>query len=460
MENTAPAPPKVALWNNPTFRAVFYQLVVLAACVGAVVFFFVNTFNNLKQRGISSGFGFMSNEAGFGISEVIPIPKLEGGFLVFLATLAVCVAATWGLTKVYARKGRRLGDSMTGVALGLFVLVGIPAIALFLTAGSFSADVYTEASNYRIALLTGLFNTLKLSAVGCVLATLLGLIVGIGRLSSNWLISRLALLYVETIRNIPLLLQLFFWYKAVLRAMPDVDQSIKLAGVITLNNRGVFLPGPEPRGALPEFLAAIVFALMLGWLWANYARLTQEKTGRQLPVLYPILALLVVLPGLAWAVFGTPLEFTYPKLEGFNFTGGLVLSPEYAAMLLGLVLYTAAFISEIIRAGILAISKGQREAAAAVGLRSGQAMRLVILPQALRVMIPPMTSQYLNLTKNSSLGVAIAYPELVSVGGTILNQSGQAIEIIAVTMAVYLSVSLLISLGMNLYNSKVRLIER
>jgi general L-amino acid transport system permease protein len=453
-------PPKVALWNNPTFRALIYQALVLGGCVAAVAYFFHNTFTNLKQRGISSGFGFLSNEAGFGISEVLPIPKFEGGLPIFLGTFAACVLAIWGLRRAYRRRGRKLGDSLAGLALALGILVGIPAIVLFATAGLFSAESYTEASNYRVALLTGLLNTLKISAVGCVLATLLGLIVGLARLSGNYLVSRLALAYVEIIRNIPLLLQLFFWYKAVLRAMPEVEQSLTIGGFITLNNRGVFLPGPEPRGALPEFLAAILAALMLSWLWAQQARLIRERTGRQLPVLYPCAALLAALPALAWLLFGAPFELTYPKLEGFNFSGGLVLSPEYAAMLLGLVLYTASFIAEIVRSGISAISKGQREAAASLGLRSGQAMRLVILPQALRVMVPPMTSQFLNLTKNSSLGVAIAYPELVSVGGTILNQSGQAIEIIAITMAVYLSISLLISTGMNWYNARVRLIER
>ncbi len=460
MLNPAYAPPKVALWNNPFFRALLYQALVLGACVGAVVYFFINTFHNLKQRGISSGFGFLSNEAGFGISEVVPVPRLEGGFLVFLITLAVCILATWTVSSAYKRRGRKLGDSLPGLALGIVMLVGIPAASLFLTAGLFTADTYTEASNYRIALLTGLLNTLRLSAVGCVLATIIGLIVGVSRLSSNYLVSRLALAYVEIIRNVPLLLQLFFWYKAVLRAMPDVDQSLKIGGFITLNNRGVYLPGPEPREGVGYFMAAILVALMLSWLWIQRARLVQEGTGRQLPVFYPVLGLLIAIPGAAWAVFGTPFEFTYPKLEGFNFVGGVVLSPEYAAMLLGLVLYTAAFISEIVRSGITAISRGQREAAGALALRPIQALRLVILPQALRVMIPPMTSQYLNLTKNSSLGVAIAYPELVSVSGTILNQSGQAIEIIALTMAVYLSISLLISLAMNWYNARSRLIER
>jgi len=460
VENATGAPPKVAIWNNPVFRALLYQGIVLAAFVAVVIFFFVNTFNNLKQRGISSGFGFLGNEAGFSISEVIAIPRMEGGFPIFVLTVALCIAATWGLSSAYKRRGRRLGDSMAGLSLGLAILVGIPAVVLFITAGSFTAQTFTEASSYRIALITGLLNTLKVSAISCVLATIIGLLVGIARLSGNWLISRLALLYVETIRNIPLLLQLFFWYTAVLRSLPDVDKSLKIGGFITLNNRGVFLPGPEPRDALPEFLAAILIALAAGWLWRQQARLIQERTGRQMPVLYPALGLLVLLPGASWLLFGTPFELTYPKLEGFNFTGGFTLSPEFAAMLLGLVLYTASFIAEIVRSGISAIPKGQREAAGAVGLKAGQSMRLVILPQALRVIIPPLTSQYLNLTKNSSLGVAIAYPELVSVGGTILNQSGQAIEIIAITMAVYLTISLLISLGMNWYNARVRLIER
>jgi general L-amino acid transport system permease protein len=460
VDPTAAAPHKVALWNNPSFRALLYQGLVLSACVAAVVFFFVNTFDNLKQRGISSGFGFLGNEAGFGISEAVPIPRLEDGFLAFILTVVLCILATWGLSAVYRRNGRVLGDSVAGLSLGMTMLVGVPAVVLFATAGNFTAIAYSEASTYRVALVTGLLNTLKLSAIGCVLATLVGLIVGIARLSGNWLIGRLALMYVDVVRNIPLLLQLFFWYKAVLRAMPDVERSFNIGGIVTLNNRGVFLPGPEPREALPQFLAAILVALMLGWLWSQRSRLIRERTGRQVPVLYPVLGLLVVLPAGAWLVFGTPFELTVPKLEGFNFTGGLALSPEFAAMLLGLVLYTAAFIAEIVRSGIAAVSKGQREAAMAVGLRPAQAMRLVILPQALRVIVPPMTSQYLNLTKNSSLGVAIAFPELVSVGGTILNQSGQAIEIVAITMAVYLSISLLISLGMNWYNAKVRLVER
>jgi len=456
----AHVPPKVALWNNPAFRGLFYQALALGACIAAVAYFFFNTFANLKQRGISSGFGFLANEAGFGISEGLAIPKFGGGLPIFLGTFGACAAAAWGLSRIYGRQGRKLGDSLPGLALALGILVGIPALVLFATAGLFTAETYTEASSYRVALLTGLLNTLKVSAAGCVLATILGLIVGLARLSGNVLVSRLGLAYVEVIRNIPLLLQLFFWYKAVLRAMPDVEQSLTLGGFITLNNRGVYLPGPEPRDGLRAFLAAVLVALMLSWLWAQRARLARERTGRQLPVLYPCAGLLVALPALAWLLFGAPFELTYPKLEGFNFSGGLALSPEYAAMLLGLVLYTASFIAEIVRSGISAISKGQREAAASLGLGPGQAMRLVILPQALRVIVPPMTSQYLNLTKNSSLGVAIAYPELVSVGGTILNQSGQAIEIIAITMAVYLGISLLISVGMNWYNAQVRLIER
>jgi general L-amino acid transport system permease protein len=227
-----------------------------------------------------------------------------------------------------------------------------------------------------------------------------------------------------------------------------------------INNRGVFMPRPVPQSGF-EWIALALFAAACYAAWRRrQARLRLERTGAQIPVLWPSLAVLAGLPALAWFAAGRPMGLAYPRLEGFNFQGGLVLSPEYTAMLMSLVMYTAAFIAEIVRGGIEAVSKGQREAALAVGLRRGKMLRLIILPQALRIIVPPLTSQYLNLTKNSSLGVAVAFPELVSVGGTILNNSGQAIEIIGLTMAVYLTFSLLISLGMNWYNARVRLVER
>ncbi len=299
-----------------------------------------------------------------------------------------------------------------------------------------------------------------MALLACVLTTWLGLGVGLARLSSNWLISRLALGYIETIRNIPLLLQIFFWYRAVLRTLPGVRESIAWGDFLVINNRGVFLPKPTAQPGLALVLLAALAAFCACVFWVRAARRQQERTGAQRAVFWPCLAALVLLPVAAWLLAGEPIRLSYPKLEGFNYQGGMVLSPEYTALLVALVMYTAAFIAEIVRSGIQAVSKGQREAAGALGLQEGLLMRLVILPQALRVMVPAMTSQYLNLTKNSSLGVAIAYPELVSVGGTILNQSGQAIEVIGLTMAVYLTFSLLISLGMNTYNARIKLVER
>jgi general L-amino acid transport system permease protein len=440
-------------------RGLLYQVLVLGGCVAAFLYIFNNTLTNLRARGIASGYGFLSNEAGFAISEVLPIPLPEGGVLVFLLTVGAGLLLTWGLARSLRRKGRALGDDTRTALLVVALLVVAPALVLYFGWGEIHTESYTEASSYRIALVTGLLNTLKVSLLGCALATLLGVFVGLCRLSSNWLVSRLALAYIEGIRNIPLLVQIFFWYHAVLRNLPDVQESHRW-GQAYLNNRGVFLPRPDPRPGFEWVLAALLLAGVLIYFRARHARRRQDATGEQLPVLWPALAALLLLPGAAWLLAGQPVRLSFPVLEGFNFQGGMVLSPEYAALLAGLVSYTSAFIAEIVRSGIAAVDRGQREAAQALGLRAGRRMRLVVLPQALRVIVPPLTSQYLNLTKNSSLGVAIAFPELVSVSGTILNQSGQAIEVIGITMAVYLTFSLLISLGMNWYNARVRLVER
>lgn len=443
-------------------RAIFYQAVVLGACLVAFLYIFNNTLTNLRERGIASGFGFLANESGFGISEVVPVPLLEGGFLYFLATVAFGLAITYGLSRHLKKKGLTIGSDYRYPLVVIALLVAAPALVVYATWPQFHSETYSEASSYNIALVTGLLNTLKVSVIGCVLATVLGLLIGIAQLSSNWLVSRLAVGYIEVLRNIPLLVQIFFWYKAVLAALPGVRESIHLGlGLgIFINNRGVFMPRPIPQAGFEWVMVAAFLAFCFTYFRMRQARIRQEKTGAQIPVLLPSVAAWIVLPGIAWFAAGQPVVFSSPELAGFNFEGGLVLSPEYTALLLSLVMYTAAFIAEITRSGIQAVSRGQREAAGALGLRQGLTMRLVILPQALRVIVPPLTNQYLNLTKNSSLGVAIAFPELVSVGGTILNQSGQAIEIIGITMAVYLTFSLLISLGMNWYNSKVKLIER
>jgi len=320
---------------------------------------------------------------------------------------------------------------------------------------------YSATSSYGQVFWVALLNTLLVSALGIVLATLLGFVIGVARLSRNWLISRLALVYIETFRNVPLLLQIFFWYFAVLRAMPSPRQSLSLGDAVFVNIRGLYVPAPQFLDGFGWVVVAFGIAAVAAWLVARWARLRQMATGQPFPALSVSLALLLGLPLLTFWLAGSPLTWQVPELQGFNFQGGWVVIPEMASLLLALTIYTAAFIAEIVRAGIQAVSHGQTEASLSLGLNAGMTLRLIILPQALRVIIPPLTNQYLNLTKNSSLAAAIGYPDLVSsFAGTTLNQTGQAIECIAITMAVYLTISLLISLGMNWYNRRVALVER
>jgi general L-amino acid transport system permease protein len=320
---------------------------------------------------------------------------------------------------------------------------------------------YEFTSSYGRVFVIGLLNTILVSVIGIVLATILGFIIGILRLSKNWLVARIATVYVETVRNIPLLVQCFFWYFGLITPLPGPRQSLSLADMFFVNARGIYTPGIV---AEPGFIA-IPVALLIGIAAAafvsRWAKQRQMATGRQFPAFRVGLALIVGLPLLAAAIMGFPWTWDYPELKGFNFAGGWWVQPEFIALLMALTMYTAAFIAENVRSGILAVSHGQTEAASALGLRPNWTMRLIIVPQALRVIVPPLTSQFLNLTKNSSLGVAIAYPDLVSVfAGTTLNQTGQAVECIAMTMAVYLTLSLLISAFMNWYNRRIALVER
>jgi len=378
---------------NPTFRAILFQVIAVAA----LVFFFYtivnNALSNLESRGIATGLGFLDQEAGFGI----------------------------GLSLVE----------------------------------------YDETYSYGRTFVVGLLNTALVSVLGILFATVLGFTIGIARLSSNWLVSRCAAVYIETFRNIPLLLQIFFWYFAVLQALPSPRQSLSLGESVFLNVRGLFFPSPifeEGSNLIGiAFIAAIVFILFL----SKWAKNKQRITGQQTPVLRYSLLALFGLPTLAYFISGMPISIEYPELKGFNFRGGISIIPELAALVVALSVYTASFIAEIVRSGINAVSHGQTEAAMALGLPRKRTLKLVVIPQAMRIIIPPLTSQYLNLTKNSSLAMAIGYPDLVSVfAGTTLNQTGQAIEIITMTMAVYLTLSLLTSFLMNIYNSKVALVER
>jgi general L-amino acid transport system permease protein len=389
----AVVPAKPPVWNDPRYRALFFQVLVLGGVVLMAVYLVRNTMANLERQGIASGFEFLETTAGFSISQTL----VE----------------------------------------------------------------YSEESSYARAFLVGLLNTILVSVIGIFFATIIGFVIGVARLSRNWLISTLAAVYIEILRNIPLLLQIFFWYFAVLRTVPSPKNSYSLFDSFFLNIRGLYSPAPVFEAGFWLVLVALVTGVIGVVVLARWAHARQDRTGEQFPVFFTSLGVLIGLPLLAAIVAGFPLSWNYPELKGFNFVGGMVVIPELVALALALSTYTASFIAEIVRAGILAVSHGQTEAAYSVGLRSGPTLRLVVIPQALRVIIPPLTSQYLNLMKNSSLAAAIAYPDIVLVfAGTVLMQTGQAVEIIAITMAVYLTLSLLISAFMNWYNKKMALVER
>ncbi|MBB4192604.1 general L-amino acid transport system permease protein [Rhizobium aethiopicum] len=320
---------------------------------------------------------------------------------------------------------------------------------------------YDTLSTYGQAFWVGVANTLLVSALGIVLATIIGFLIGISRLSRNWIAAKVATSYIEVIRNIPLLLQLLFWYNAVLKPLPAPKASISLPGGIYLNNRGIIMPTVEFLAGAGCFAVAILAGVAVAVAFAVYARAFQKRTGKQLPVLLVTIFSLIGPPLLAYSAVGSPWTFTYPELRGFNFRGGQQVYPEFAALLIGLSVYTASFIAEIVRGGIQAVSRGQTEAAHALGLPQGKTLRLVVVPQALRIIIPPLTSQYLNLIKNSSLAVFIGYPDLVQVfAGSVLNQTGAAVQVMAITLAVYLVISLITSAAMNAFNQSFALVER
>ena len=320
---------------------------------------------------------------------------------------------------------------------------------------------YSALSTYGRAFWVGLCNTLLVGAISIALATPLGFLVGVARLSPNFILSRLALIYVELMRNTPLLLQLYFWYNAVLKALPGPRQSLSFSGVAFLNNRGLFLPRPEFGANAGAVLAAFLVGVAAAAGYAAFARSRQARTGQISPVALVATLLILAPPLAAYFLLGRPIDFSFAELKGFNLRGGLQLYPEFVALVFGLVTYTAGFIAEIVRAGVNAVSHGQTEAAAALGLPRGRTLRLIVVPQALRLIIPPLTSQWLNIVKNSSLAVFIGYPDLVLVfAGTVLNQTQAAMQVMAVTMGVYLAISLVLSFALNAYNSHIALKER
>nr|WP_295831009.1 amino acid ABC transporter permease [uncultured Azospirillum sp.] len=318
---------------------------------------------------------------------------------------------------------------------------------------------YSASDTYLKALVVGLLNTLAVSAAGVVLATILGVLIGIARLSSNWMVNRFATLYVETIRNVPLLLQLVVWY-TIMNRLPSPREALEVLPGIFLSNRGMKFPVLVEHAGHGWALLALIAGIAAAIAIVRYGRRHRETTGKPFPTLPAAIAAVLLPPALVFLATGAPLAFDVPVLSGFNFEGGGSVTPEFTALLIGLSVYTAGFIAEIVRSGILAVPHGQTEAGLALGLSPGKILRLVILPQALRVIVPPLTSQYLNLTKNSSLAVAIGYPDLVSVSNTSANQTGQVVEAVAMMMLVYLIISLSISGFMNWYNRRVALVTR
>ena len=371
--------------------------------------------------------------------------RIAGQVVVILVVGLVVAFVIRNFTTTMTERGLGFGFSFLGRSAGFDI--------------SESPIPYSPSDTYAKAFLVGLLNTLFVSILGIVLATVLGIVVGVARISPNWLVRQIASGYVEIIRNTPLLVQLFLIYFAVLLQLPAISQSVTLPGSIFLNQRGVFVPGPQLTGTFPAWVAVVAAGIGV-LLAARFVARRRDDAGRRIHGLRAAgwLAMLAIVV-LGWIVLA-PVAFDLPVRQRFNFVGGLALSPEFTAVLVGLVLYTAAFIGEVVRGGIQAVRRGQLEAARALGLSEGDVLRLVVFPQALRIIVPPLTSQYLNLTKNSSLAIAIGYPDLFKVGQTMSNQTGQPVPVIILVMGTYLLISLGTSLLMNLYNRRVQVLER
>ncbi len=381
--------------------------------------------------------------------SVIHNPKIRGLFYQFIVFAGVFLLVYWIIGNTAANLQK------LNIASGFDFLKSRAGFDVSQSLISYDAD-----SNYARAFVVGLLNTLYVAILGIITASIIGFLIGIGRLSSNWLIAKICTIYVEIFRNIPPLLVIFFWYFGVLAVLPEVRGSYALPFGSYLNKRGFFFPSAVWGDTAWLSLAAFVVAIVVAFILHRWARARQARTGQVFPFWRVAVALVLGLPLLTFLATGMPVSFDVPKLGSFNLSGGSQIKPEFMALYLALSFYTASFIAETVRGGIKGVSKGQSEAAFALGLSGAQAMRLIVVPQALRIIIPPLSSQYLNLTKNSSLAIAIGYPDLMAVGGTVLNQTGQAVEVVAIWMVVYLGLSLITSGLMNWFNAKMALVER
>ena len=382
-----------ALLRDRKVRGILFQLLTVIGLVAFLWYIGTNTIHNIEQRGIKTGFGFLTGTSGFAIND--------------------------------------------------------------------SPIAYNETYTYWRVFLVGLLNTIIISVIVIFLSSILGLLIGVLRLSNNWLVAKLSSIYIDIFRNIPILLQILFWYNVVLATLPSPRKSIEMLGSIFINNRGIYIPKPALNSTTISIMVSIVLIFVGTFFLNKWSNKRHEKTGQEFPVLLTWIGLMIVVPILAYFMGGANFNFSYPVLKGFNFTGGKTFYPEFLALTFALTIYTATFIAEAVRSGIEAVNKGQKEAAASIGLSGYQSLKLVVLPQAIRIAIPPTINQYLNIVKNSSLATAIGYPELVTVfAGTSLNQVGQAIEIISMTMLVYLVISLVVSALLNWINFKMKIKER
>ncbi len=446
-----------ALWYDGRVRLAVYQAAIVTTIVVAAWLLAMRSIERLAALGVKSGFGFLANRAGFAIGESVPVPVPDGGFALFAVSIFVALLAGFGLCRwAGARRRQVLGEPGLAAAL-IAVVFGPPLLTAVLVFDDISVLRYSADNTLGTALVVGALNTVTVSALALVLSTVVGLAVALMRLSGNWLISRIGGVYVELIRNLPLLLHLFFWYFAVLRTLPPPRGSYSLFDWVFVNNRGVMLPLVHAGDGLPWVATSLAAGVAAAVLWIAHRRQVKIATGRERPM-WPAVALALLPAALAWAAFGDPWSLTRPVLQGLNFRNAHVVTPEFATLVVGLTLYHGAYNAEVIRAGILAVPKGQHEAAGALGLRPRTTFRFVILPQALRLIVPPMISRYLGLIKSSSLGVAIGFPEIVSIGNSVTYITGQALEVISLTMAFYLVLSLAISLGLNWYNARTRIV--